>query len=768
MMEENKAVLKKPISLSSYMALSSVNINLGRYMGTPAGLEQPFVLPSQELCNHMVVAGMPLSGKSTTIRTILAQARVPFLVFEDFKREYRQFSVRGQALRVYTAGDESVSPLKLNPFEIPDELDFEETFDNITNSFIRGFNLDDDQASILNNAIRSAYIDCGWNIETGTSPADLRLPTMRDVSACIARTLSKSYSSLNALLFKGQTMYLGKRSQMYNKEASFNIEELVSKPTVIEYNRIPNDLVKNTLTALILGKILKYFEQKAPLGDGRPKLSYIIVIENAHKLFMEGANQTSLASNYLEDIIARLSYYGVGVIFSTNQPSKLSKYVFGQSNIKLGHRLTTNNEIEAFSDGTFGIDTNLIKSLPYGKALVCMASLSQAAHVEIVLPVTAKLSRVKISNDKIQNDSGTFKPLPKPAILGKVVAGFEESYPGFLAEFGEKVFLNILLDALDAEKIWSNSLEIITQKLSVEDFPVNVTNIGELAANIVSKSYIDAVKAKSYINVEEKLKLIGIWESAITFDTRTAKSKINSSQCQIIRTTLDVMLRNKPHGSLESTATNFRDSTDLPMTVNVVALPWAEKLYKQYEETIQGLIQTDFLSAASLVCQFMKRIILTNFAKCHVDFGWSLIIGILKLCNYTSLANGLNKSFSSELQRLMMSESGYKLVSANNLNLRKDLKSEEFRDYTIFTKRNIDLDFCDAIGMKNLDRMLRGLAPLDPETSVVVETYVINTKDTHDVDGIKPQFDQSFKIRQIKSFYWKFKAVELSTNGRMR
>ena len=67
------------------------------------------------------VCGLTGAGKTTTVKEILAASDVPFLVLESAKRDYRQLlgcpSLEKQ-LRIYTPGDTTIAPLRLNPFHI--------------------------------------------------------------------------------------------------------------------------------------------------------------------------------------------------------------------------------------------------------------------------------------------------------------------------------------------------------------------------------------------------------------------------------------------------------------------------------------------------------------------------------------------------------------------------------------------------------------------------------------------------------------------------
>lgn len=63
------------------------------------------------------IAGVTGSGKTTTCQTLLSGAGIPYLVIEPAKTEYRALMKSDRKLIVFTLGDESCAPFRLNPLE---------------------------------------------------------------------------------------------------------------------------------------------------------------------------------------------------------------------------------------------------------------------------------------------------------------------------------------------------------------------------------------------------------------------------------------------------------------------------------------------------------------------------------------------------------------------------------------------------------------------------------------------------------------------------
>ncbi len=85
------------------------------------------VIPHRDLTKHGLIVGVTGSGKTTTCFSLLTQIyqdnnKVPFLVIESAKTEYRSLltSPLFDEVNIFTIGDENLSPLRLNPFEVPE------------------------------------------------------------------------------------------------------------------------------------------------------------------------------------------------------------------------------------------------------------------------------------------------------------------------------------------------------------------------------------------------------------------------------------------------------------------------------------------------------------------------------------------------------------------------------------------------------------------------------------------------------------------------
>src|SRR5665213_2850410 len=94
---------------------------------------------------------------------------IPFLVIEPAKKEYRQLvrieSIQKE-LRVYSIGDDSPTPLRINPFEFSEEVSLSKHVDMLKAVFNASFPMFAGMNYVLEDAIIAVYQERGWNIYT--------------------------------------------------------------------------------------------------------------------------------------------------------------------------------------------------------------------------------------------------------------------------------------------------------------------------------------------------------------------------------------------------------------------------------------------------------------------------------------------------------------------------------------------------------------------------------------------------------------------------
>ena len=380
------------------------DIALGTIMSGGTCTSRWFEIPKDNLSKHMFVAGVPGSGKTRTCLYILSQLwrehRIPWLVLEpSMKSEYRALlrSSIGSDLRVFTAGDESVAPLRLNPLEVPSGVHVQTHIGGLATLFRAAFAMEAPMPYVLDEAIHRVYEDRGWDLVSGTHPScgPEGQPTLGD----LLETCNKVVHDLGydnqlkgnlqaALRTRLSSLMRGAKGRMLNVRQSVSMEYLLSAPTVIEFSAIGDDDEKAFLLGCIL---LKLAQHRQTEGLATAGLRHITLIEEAHRLLrnVQETGGTSVANprrqavEAFSNMLAELRAFGEGLVVVDQMPSKLVPDVIRNSGIKIVHRLTAEEE-RTIVGGAMSLNeaqTRFLSSLSAGQAIVYSDGSATACRI---------------------------------------------------------------------------------------------------------------------------------------------------------------------------------------------------------------------------------------------------------------------------------------------------------------------------------------------------------------------------------------------------
>ena len=159
-----------------------LKVDLGTVYHRGSPTAQVFQLNVSDLNRHGLIAGSTGSGKSTTIKHILAQLwqrhQIPFLVLYPIDkpdyRDLRGIPGLGDRLLVFTLGDVT-SPFRFNPFEVPEGLLLKTHLSRLMRVFTAAFSLVDPLPMVYREALRQVY---RCLLYTSPSPRDGLLSRM--------------------------------------------------------------------------------------------------------------------------------------------------------------------------------------------------------------------------------------------------------------------------------------------------------------------------------------------------------------------------------------------------------------------------------------------------------------------------------------------------------------------------------------------------------------------------------------------------------------
>lgn len=369
---------------------------VGRIMHQRRETDAEYRVSLASLTRHAFVAGTTGSGKTNTIFSLLSEADaagVPFLVVEPAKAEYRaliEHPVLGERMRVFTAGDASVAPLLLNPFEVPPGTAVSEHLDLVRAAFAAAFGMWTPLPQILERCLHAIYADRGWDlrtnrnarVEAGGDPADA-FPTLTDLVAKAAEIIpllgyeEKIAGDMEAALTtRVESLRTGGKGAMLDVSRSLPFEELLSAPTVIELEAMGDEGDKAFVTGLILIRLAEHRRAQGQTAD----LVHLLVVEEAHRLLSnvpahaseEVANPRGQAVETFSNLLSEIRAYGQGVLIADQIPVRLAPDVIKNTSLKIAHRTVSLDDREALGGAMAmeDLQTRALTTLGVGEAAV--------------------------------------------------------------------------------------------------------------------------------------------------------------------------------------------------------------------------------------------------------------------------------------------------------------------------------------------------------------------------------------------------------------
>ncbi len=397
----------------------------GRFTGTN------LCIKAKDLTKHGLIVGVTGAGKTNTCFTILertVEAGIPFMVIESAKSEYRSLlkSPVFKNLRVFTVGDENISPLRLNPFEVPDGILLQSHIDYLQALFGAAFVLYPPLPYVLAMSIQKIYEDKGWdltaNVNLRGSDSARAFPTIDDLIATVpmvsdslgyvGETRQNIKSSLEGRLT--QLRIGGGKGAMLNCRQSISADELFKTPCIIELKQLVNDADKAFLIGLLLIRLCEYYEGNKAPNNG--ELRHLTLIEEAHRLLRnvsttqggDTANPLGKAVEVFTNMLAEIRAYGEGIFMAEQIPTKLAPEALKNTNLKIIQRLVAKDDKDAVG-ATMGLDEeqkDYLTRLKTGEAVSYMEGLEKAVLIKI--PASKAKENVFIEENEIKKAMKSF------------------------------------------------------------------------------------------------------------------------------------------------------------------------------------------------------------------------------------------------------------------------------------------------------------------------------------------------------------------------
>jgi hypothetical protein len=373
---------------------------------------------------HTIVCGVTGGGKTNTCFYLLGQLwkyGIPFMVCEPAKSEYRHMMLMSETFKgvgqAFSLGDETVSPFRLNPFEIMKGVKVQTHLDALKSVFNASFEMYSPMPQVLEKALNSIYSVRGWDLiqnknrrlPPGMSVGDPDCPpeiypTMKDLYEIIDPTVeSFGYSERigpdvqAALKARIGSLLIGGKGQMLNTRRSIPPEILFGRPTVVELKMVSEDSEKSFLMGMLLVFLYEYREALGPHDN----LQHVMLIEEAHRLLKnvptaqsgESANPAGKAVEFFTNMLAEIRAYGQGFIIADQIPNKLAPEALKNTNLKIMHRIVATDDRDSMG-GAMNLDDiqkRHVTALGQGRAIVYAERMESPYHLAIMFDKTKEV-----------------------------------------------------------------------------------------------------------------------------------------------------------------------------------------------------------------------------------------------------------------------------------------------------------------------------------------------------------------------------------------
>ena len=367
----------------------------------------------KDLTKHALVVGTPGSGKTTFSVSLLDRLwkdhKIPFLVIEPAKNEYRSLVQSIPDLQVFTPGKNFISPFVFNPFTPPKNVKLETYKSTLKTAFAAAVSMSSPLDKIFEETVNNCYSDFRW-LDTYTSDNKVRTFNIADFIKCFEDTFEAiGYTGDAKNIGRAGLVRLQSLVNLFDNYFSVPIEDLLSKPTVIELAAIENSDQKALLISLLLLSILAYVNANY-VGDGN--LRNVILLEEAHVLLDADANKgegeanpSAIAQGLVKRMLAEIRSYGVGMIIADQSPRKVTADVVALTDIKMAFRLveTSDKQILADSSNMTDIQQQRLAKLKPGEAFLFFGKLDEPEEVKTEDYRLANNISISLSDDGIKS-----------------------------------------------------------------------------------------------------------------------------------------------------------------------------------------------------------------------------------------------------------------------------------------------------------------------------------------------------------------------------
>lgn len=386
-----------------------------------------FKLNKDVLNKHTFIAGTTGAGKTTTCHVLLKESKLPFLVIEPAKTEYRTLIniPEFEDVEVYTVGNEVAAPFHINPFEFVEGELLSSHIDMMNATFTSSFPMEGSMPQIIEEAIYLAYKKKGWNPQTnenlnyqndenlnGKKGCRIKyIPRLTDFLTCLKEVVhSKNFSDRlqqdyeGTLISRFSNLLQGSKGCIFNCEESSDFSSMLDKKVVLEIETLKSPEDKSLFMGFILARMTEEIKRR---HKNDLEFRHITLVEEAHRLLSKTEIGDSCckrqAVTVFTDLLAEVRKYGECLIIVDQSPNDLASGVLKNTNTKIIHKIQVEEDQRAVGN-TMCMDEKQCGFLPLlTPGNVVLFSEGMKKPIQVKVNKITDTNGVMVTDEEIRN-----------------------------------------------------------------------------------------------------------------------------------------------------------------------------------------------------------------------------------------------------------------------------------------------------------------------------------------------------------------------------
>ena len=318
--------------------------------------------------SHCFVCGASGSGKSNTTYNLIKrfiENKIPFLVIEPVKGEYKKaFSKLGK-INIFTADESAYRRLQINPFEFNQSIHIREHLDRLTEVIGACWPLYGAMPGILKQAFERVYTAHGWDLNYSERVIEIgsKFPTFKDLEKCVEEVIDESTYTADtkgdykgALLNRIRSLNVGFEKDIFGSSIGIPSRVLFDTNTIIDLSSIGSDETRSLIMGVLIIQLREF--RKVTVKTSNNPTRHVTVLEEAHNILKrcskeassDAGNVVGKSVSMLCDCIAEMRSLGEGFMIVDQSPSAVDDTAIKNTAIKIVMRLPFKDDFDIMGD----------------------------------------------------------------------------------------------------------------------------------------------------------------------------------------------------------------------------------------------------------------------------------------------------------------------------------------------------------------------------------------------------------------------------------